>query len=337
MIPLPQISILLPVHNAENSLERAVESILQQDYRDWELILIENASTDSSAKICRTFQSSDSRIHHLSYKEKGVAFALNMGLAHARGRYIARMDADDYSFPERLRLQASFLDEHPEIGLVSGQVIYQTNMDRSEGYAAYVDQLNSWNTVDEIRRYRFVESPLAHPSVLFRKELIDRHGLYSQEPIPEDYELWLRWLEAGVNMAKIPQSVLIWQDSPKRLSRTGVHCQPEAFDQVRYAYLAQWLKPRLHALPPIYVWGSGKMAKRKLQVLQNLVPFEVAGFIDLSEKKGNPVPQIHFENVPGPGNQFIISLVSNRGKYKEIEAFLEGRGYRNEKDFILAG
>lgn len=333
----PKISVLLPVHNAEKSLARAVESILQQDFTDWELILIENASTDSSAKICRTFQSSDSRIHHLSYKEKGVAFALNMGLAYARGQYIARMDADDYSFPERLRLQASFLDEHPEIGLVSGQVVYQTDMERSEGYAAYVDQLNSWNTADEIRRYRFVESPLAHPSVLFRKELINQYGLYSQEPIPEDYELWLRWLEAGVNMAKIPQSVLIWQDSPKRLSRTGKHCEPEAFDHVRYAYLAKWLKPRLDALPPIYVWGSGKMAKRKLQVLQNLIAFEVAGFIDLSEKKGNIVPQIHFENVPEQGNIFIISLVSNRGKYKEIEAFLEGRGYRNEKDFILAG
>lgn len=331
------VSVLLPFHNAQKTLVAAVDSVaLQEVSFAFEIVLVNNASTDESTEIADALSKKYNNIRILNEPRKGIAFALNTGLKNIHAKYVARMDADDISLPGRLRKQHDFLEQNPEFGLVSGLIRFGESEDHATGFKQYVKQLNAWQTEDDLYRYRFVESPFAHPSVMFRYALITKFGLYTEQPEPEDYELWLRWMQQNVPMKKLDDEVLQWHDSPERLSRSHENYSSEAFDRVRYRYLAEWLKPRLSALPPIYAWGGGKLATRKLKLLESLAGFKTAGIIDLKEKPGSALPHIHFSNIPAPGQIFIISMVSNRGRYREIEDFLTRKGYVPEKDFVLA-
>lgn len=335
-MPVPEISVLLPFRNAADSLKPAVESIQRQNSVKWELILVDNNSTDAGSLPARQLASDDHRIRICKEPRAGIAHALNTGLTHCRGKYIARMDADDIMLPGRLQAQSDFLDKNPSIGLVAGLVEFR-GPQPAAGYSAYVDQINSWISEEQLRMHRFVESPFAHPSVMFRKELPGKYGNYTQEELPEDYELWLRWMNAGVRMAKLEMFVLQWNDRPDRLSRIHPSYSAEAFDLVRYRYLSDWLKQQASSLPPVYVWGAGKLARRKMKLLEELSGVSPAGLIDIKPALSATLPYLFYKDIPGPGEIFIISMVSNRGKYAEIRDFLGERGYHPEKDFILAG
>jgi hypothetical protein len=171
---------------------------------------------------------------------------------------------------------------------------------------------------------------------MFRKTLIDTFGDYTEEDVPEDYELWLRWLNRGVSMRKLDEPVLIWNDSKHRLSRIHNQYSQEAFDKIRYHYLAEWLKKNLNNSLEIYVWGGGKKANQKIKTLLGNITLDIKGIIDVKPTH-SIANRIHYTEIPPPGNIFIISMVSNRGKYAEIESFLNSKGYQIEKDFILAG
>jgi glycosyltransferase involved in cell wall biosynthesis len=331
------VSVILPVCNAEKTLLTAVNSIFNQTHSDWELILVENGSDDATRSICMELAHKNKRVKCIALSEKGIAKALNEGVRHASYPFIARMDADDFSYPDRLENQIRFLTQNPEYGLISGLVEISTDGLKNEGYREYVRMINSWISDDEMERYRFMESPFAHPSVMFRKSLFDTYGGYSTDPIPEDYELWLRLFKNGIKMAKLSQVVIRWNDSPGRLSRTHPNYSKNAFDQVRYDYLANYLKEMVSAGKDIYVWGGGKFAKHKLRHIQNRIPLTIKGIIDVKPKEKLKPGQLHYLEIPEPENTFIISLVSNRGVYLEIEDFLVKRNYKPVLDFICAG
>jgi glycosyltransferase involved in cell wall biosynthesis len=327
----PLVSILLPFKNAEATLADALDSILQQSFQDWELILVENCPTDNSTEIAKAYATKDARIKLVTEPHPGIAWALNSGLKHCQGAFIARMDADDEMLPGRLEAQANYLLQNPAVGLVSGLVEFASAHAESTGYQLYVAQINSWLAREDIYNYRFVESPFAHPSVMFRKSLVENFGGYSTGSLPEDYELWLRWMASGVVMDKIPEVAIRWRDYEKRLSRNHENYAAKAFDKIRFKYMAEHLETQPD-LPPIYIWGAGKLGRKKAKLLQSH-GIQIAGFIDVAHKPGI----LHFTQLPPPGEIFIISVVSNRGRYKEIEEFLLKRGYNREKDFILGG
>lgn len=334
---MTRVSILLPYHNTSaGTLKNAVRSILQQSFNNWELVLVSNANTvnDAAGAFTRELIRENDQVKLIHEPQKGIAYALNAGLQHCTGSYIARMDADDAMEPERLRLQCEYLDANPGVGLVAGKVTFSSELGDSKGYEAYVQQVNSWMTEEDIYFHRFVESPLAHPSVMFRRELVELYGNYSTAPVPEDYELWLRWMHNGIRMAKINMPVLHWKDHASRLSRTHANYSAAAFDQVRYDYLARLLAPRLPLLPPVYIWG-GKLARKKVKLLE-AKGIKISGYIDV-KRPGAYDDFIHYMDIPVPGEMFIISMISNRGKYAEARDFLLERGYELEKDFVLAG
>lgn len=330
------ISVILPVYNAEQSIKQAVDSILSQTNCAFELLIVDNASTDATSDIIHELAASDNRIKLFFEKQQGISYALNKGLREAQGKYIARMDADDISLPHRLEKQYTFLEANPEIGLISGLIKFSSSVNETNGYEAYVEQLNSWKTENDILRYRFVESPFAHPSVMYRKSLIDDFGYYSTDKIPEDYELWLRWMEHGISMHKLDDFVLQWNDSPNRLTRIHENCTPAAIDQVRYRYLANWMQANNILSKPIYIWGGGKLSVDKTKLLESFINISIAGIIDIKTNPDSPIPHIHFSELPSVGEIFIISMVSNRGRYLEIEQYLESKDYKQGVDFILA-
>lgn len=185
----PRISVILPVCNAAATLARAIASIQSQSLTDWELIAIDDGSTDPTAAILAEAAAADLRIRPFHTPHRGLIEALNRGITESRAPFLARMDADDECHPDRLSIQARHLDTRPEVGLVASRVRFGGNRQAAPGYARYVDWNNRILSAREIRMNRFVESPVAHPSVLFRRELPDRFGGYRETGWPEDYEL----------------------------------------------------------------------------------------------------------------------------------------------------
>lgn len=331
--------MILPVKDGEKRLIAALDSILDQTDPDFELIVVDDGSTDGSSDILADHQAQDRRIRvHTHRRSRGIVSALNAGLARASGDLIARMDADDVSHPDRLRLQREYLTGNSGIGLVGTRVVFGGDREAHAGYAAYVDWTNSLLTAEDISINRFVESPFAHPSVMFRKALVDRYGAYLEGQFPEDYEMWLRWLAAGVRMAKIPQFLLTWNDPLDRLSRTDNRYSFRAFYRCKAEYLAQWLARKNPFHPGILIWGAGRETRKRAEFLTEH-GVEITAYVDIDPRKiGNIVhgrPVLPEEEIPKPGTCFIVSYVASRGARDDIRGRLRRAGHSEGKDFIM--
>lgn len=341
---MPRVSIILPAYNAAATLSRAIESLQAQTFADWELIAVDDGSSDNSLEVLRAFARTEPRLHVIACPHGGIVAALNAGIAASRGEIIARMDADDEAMPERLTEQLALLARDPELGLVASLVEFGGDRQRNAGYALHVDWLNSLVSAEDITLNRFVESPFAHPSVMFRRELIHTHGGYRAGDFPEDYELWLRWLDAGVRMAKVPRLLLRWNDPPLRLSRTDARYSPERFFTVKAGYLARHLErlsagtngSRRHRT--VYVWGAGRPTRKRAEALV-AHGVSIAGYIDIDPKKiGRAVGGrrvIGPDELPAPGEICVLGYVSTRGARELIRAALRQRGYREGNDFVM--
>ena len=191
---MPLVSILLPVRNGAAQLTAALDSLARQTFTDTELVLVNDASTDATGDILARHPYACRQKVITLVRPTGLVAALNAGLEQARGSLIARMDADDVCHPERIQRQVESLTAQADLGVVATRVAFGGDRQLAAGYARYVDWTNTLLTHDDIALARFRESPLAHPSVMFRRVLLDRHGGYRDGAFPEDYELWLRWL-----------------------------------------------------------------------------------------------------------------------------------------------
>lgn len=341
---MQSVSVIMPFRNARGTVRAAVESLEADalhtaDPGGVEVIAVDDALTDGSAELLDTMSSTSPWLRVLHIPRGGIVAALNAGLAAACYAFIARMDADDISLPGRLVHQMEYLAAQPEIGLVSGQGEFGGDRKTARGYALHVDWLNALRSPDEIMLERFVESPFAHPSVMFRRELVQKHGGYREGNFPEDYELWLRWLDAGVRMGRIDAPVLRWNDPPRRLSRSDPRYSVDAFYAVKTQHLARWLERENPHWPRVTVWGSGRTTRKRVRFLQRR-GVTVEAWVDIDPRKiGNSIdgaPVIAREAVPPPGFSFNISFVGSRGAREEITAWFASRGYRKGVDYIHA-
>lgn len=185
----PQISVVLPVHNGASFIAASIQSLLDQSFRDFELIIMDDGSDDATEQIIRSF--TDNRIVYIkSETKKGIVYQLNTGIGLARGRYIARMDADDISHPDRFRQQFTFMEKNPDVGICGAcvEIISEGRERVNHGKIARMPQDDS-----EIKLLLFQKSPFFHPTVFFRKSLLD-NGNLKYDPLfeyAEDYKLWV--------------------------------------------------------------------------------------------------------------------------------------------------
>jgi glycosyltransferase involved in cell wall biosynthesis len=339
MNPPPPVSVVLPVRNGAATLPAVLNDLRAQTLRRWELVAVDDGSTDGTVELLRNAARGDDRILLHAQPSRGIVAALQHGCAVARGKFIARMDADDAMTPDRLARQAEFLEAHPAIGLVSCRVAFGGDARAQAGYAAHVAWLNTLRTPERIALRRFIEAPVAHPSVMFRRELLVRHGGYADGDFPEDYELWLRWLDAGVRFAKVDAELVRWNDPPHRLSRTDPRYRPEAFYRLKCEYLARWLGKHVASERAVWLWGAGRVTRQRFCALEE-AGVRLAGFVDVDRKKwgrqrdGRPV--VGPDNLPPRGVAFILAGVGTRGARELIAAELERRGWIEGTDFLLA-
>lgn len=338
----PTVSILFPVHNAVDTLEAAVQSILDQTYPHWRLLWIDDGSTDGSRELGHHLSQLDPRIHFVSRDHQGIVAALQQVISHhetlmqqvifgSAEPYLARMDADDVCYPDRFAEQVHFLETHLSCDLVSCQVEYGGDRGQQAGYAAHVDWVNGLITPEDHILNRFVDSPVPHPSVMFRSGALAKFGSYRDGDFPEDYELWLRWLDAGAEFHKLPRKLMIWNDPPTRLSRVDSRYAQEAFYELKCRYLARVLPKNR----PIWLWGAGRVTRRRFRLLETL-GFPFAGFIDVDPGKIGQIIDGRRVHSPEtlPENGFFVLGVSNPGARKKIEYRLQTDGLRSGRDYL---
>lgn len=323
------VSVILPFHNAP-TLQKAAESILDQSYQNFELLLIDNASTDGSQAVSLELSHRHDKVQLIDEPKKGVVHAANSGILHSQGAYIMRMDADDYSFPQRMELQVKALQEYPDVGVVSGGVIYKGDHS-NVGFIEYVDWLNTIHTSSDIALNQFIELPMANPSMMFRREIFEKYGLFKDGEFPEDYEYFLRLQSNNVKMIKVENQVLRWIDSDNRLTRTDPRYSTDAFFKIKSHYLAEWLKKNNPFHPEIFVWGAGRLSRRRSDYLKNY-GIEIKKYIDVKPRENS----IHFEEIESPNEAFIVSYVGNRGARSQIRSFLNDRQFIEGVHYILA-
>lgn len=330
----PKISVILPFYNAEKTLDRAIASIYQQEFGDFECILVDNNSTDGSRKIATDWERRDVRFKVTKEKKQGVMFASNRGCELARGKYLARMDADDRAYPERLKLQADFLNDNPEFGAVAGLVEHVGDPDTTKGFRRFVEWSNSLCSYIEIYNRRFIEAPIVNPSAMWRRETMEQHGLYLSGDFPEDYEMWLRWLDRGVKISKIPKIVLDWHDSEKRLTRTDAIYSDRSFYEIKSKYLAKWLSEHNPFHPFVSIWGASRISRRRARMLEKH-GIRINRYIDTKHSRQLENEVIYFENLPQAGECFVLTYIRQMDNRERIQEFLENRGYEEGVNYLL--
>lgn len=202
----PLVSILLPCYNAEKYLAYALESILNQDYNNLQVICINDGSTDRTASILKEYSEADTRIEILNAAQnRGLIESLNAGIELVKGEYFARMDADDYCPPDRIALQVEFMEQHPTFELVSGGYHYFMENNEPLEYVPPVATLSA-----ALQFISLFSTPLTHAAVLGRSRLLKQDYYYDHQfPHSEDYELFSRLALKGLPMANLQRS-LYW-------------------------------------------------------------------------------------------------------------------------------
>jgi len=186
----PIASVVMSVFNGETFLAEAIESILNQTFRNFEFVIIDDGSTDKTAEIISNYAKADGRIRVFSQGNRGRAESLNRGIDLSRGLYIVRMDADDVAMPSRVEEQIGFLDKHPTIGLLGGAC--QAIDARGQGFETILCPLED----SEIRMQMRLHNPMCHPAVVMRKNLALESGGYRKAlQDADDFDLWLRVAE----------------------------------------------------------------------------------------------------------------------------------------------
>jgi len=229
-----RITVVLPVFNGERYLGQAIDSVLQQTFPDFEFLIIDDGSEDSSVEIIRRY--SDPRIRLLRHEgNRGLVATLNEGLSQARGDYIARMDADDVCRPNRLFLQVQWLDDHPDHAVV-GSFVQRIDADGALLPDWIVDRKTA--TPEEIRRTLIKHNCLAHPTTMLRRSALNGLAYDPRARHAEDYELWLQVVSRDQKMAKIPVALLLYR----------IHSDSVTLKKARYLGRTQWIQLRAKLL-----------------------------------------------------------------------------------------
>ncbi|MDH2917875.1 MAG: glycosyltransferase [Sideroxydans sp.] len=212
---LPCVTVILPIYNGQSYLESAINSVLQQSYSDFELVIINDGSVDDSVSIVESF--SDSRIRFYQQQNQGLAATLNKAIGLARGKYIARQDQDDVYFPNRLQKQVDFLEQNVDVAMVGAAAEIWVGNERT-------DRLLKHPTDDASIRFGLLfDNYFVHSSVMLRRSVLEGVGGYSEDKArqpPEDYELWSRLMRMH-KLANLPEVLMAYREVPSSMSRAG--------------------------------------------------------------------------------------------------------------------
>ncbi len=327
----PLVSVVMPVRNGGVYLDTAVQSILGQSHDQLELILVDDHSSDGAIKA---LDRSDQRLHVHASHGHGVVNAFNTGFALCKGDYIARMDGDDISLPQRLARQLDYLAQNPSVDIAGCCVEIFSETGIQGGFKRYEIWLNSVRTPLEIHQQIFVESPMPNPGTMFRRDALESLGGYREMQWAEDYDLYLRADAAGMQMGKPEQVLLRWREHDERLTHSVEVYSREQFQRAK----AHFLVHQRLTDPAVIIWGAGPTGR----LTHDLIVAEggvVDGFIEVhprrigGKKRGLPVWPV--DKIREPGLTMVLVAVGSAGARKEISAFMLENDKHAGQDYLF--
>lgn len=251
---IPAISVILPVYNAEKYVAIAVESVLTQTFSNFELLLIDDGSTDGSLPILQRYAARDDRITLITRENRGLVASLNEGITLARGKWLARMDADDISLPHRFERQIAWLN--------------QTHADICGSWAqAFGTRSTMWRyplSHEACEVQLLFDVPVAHPAVMAHKNVFRSLGYDSRFAQVEDYDIWQRAWAAGFTFANIDEALLRYRTHAGQVSVTQAQAQREAAQSIRLrhwqALLGNHHRPAIEQILKIFDGNGGDLS-----------------------------------------------------------------------------
>ena len=163
---------------------------------------------------------------------------------------------------------------------------------------------------------------------------MEQHGMYRSGDFPEDYEMWLRWLDEGVKIAKVPEVILDWFDSDGRLTRTDPIYSDRAFYEIKSKYLAKWLTEHNLFHPEVAVWGASRISRRRARMLEQH-GVRISTYIDTKKSRQIEKEVIYHEDLPRSGTFFVLTYIRQMNNREKIQAFLEDRGYKEGVTYLV--
>jgi GT2 family glycosyltransferase len=327
----PPVSVLLPVRDGAPHLDECIASLAAQTEGDFEVIAVDDGSRDRTSELLADWATRDRRVRVHTQRPLGLVAALERARAHARGRWLARMDADDVALPNRLAAQRALMEADPTLSACGGGVRYVPRDAVRGGALRYERWLNALTTPEAIARDLFVECPLAHPTFFMRADAVAAVGGYRDRGWPEDYDLLLRLWRAGGRMTSVPEVVLHWREGAGRLSRVHPAYGADAFRRCKAHHLAASLLAGRDAV----VWGAGPTGKAFARALAR-EGVRTRAFVDLDPRKIGQViqdaPVLAPADLKREPGVFCVAAVGQPGAREEIRATLRAGGWREGAD-----
>jgi glycosyltransferase involved in cell wall biosynthesis len=332
--PPPRVSVMLPVRDAEATLPACLDSLSGQTLRDHEVVAVDDGSRDGTPALLQRAARRDARLRTVTLPRSGLVAALNAALAHCRAPLVARMDADDVAHPERLARQARRLEDDARTHVLGCRVRLFGGAPGNAGMCSYVAWLNALVDHDAIVRDLYVESPLAHPSVMMRTADLRALCGYRSFDGPEDYDLWLRAHARGMRFAKDADVLLEWRDGPDRLTRRDPRYAPDRFRDLKLDALAAG---PLRAGRPVVVWGAGPIGKgwARALVARGL---RLAAFVEVNPRQVGRVlhgaPVVPVAAAPRFTGALHLAAVGQPGARERIRAAAAALGLAEGRDLV---
>ncbi len=330
----PPVSVVLPVRDGAAYLAETLRSLGAQTYADFEVVVVDDGSTDDTAAIVRTCAREDERIRLAAGPAAGVAHAANEAARLACGDLLVRIDGDDLARPERIASLLALADEHPEAGVLASRVRFFPREGLGAGMRHYEAWLNGLLTHADIHASRFVEYPLPNPTVAIRRHVFEQLGGYRQGPFPEDYDFFLRAAAAGVVFAKHPAVLIDQREGDHRTTKRDPRYGLDRFHALKVEYLAPILRGMGRA---IAIVGAGPDGKRWAKSLR-AADLSPRWFVDVhpgrigSEIQGARV--IAYEDLAEAEGAYVLAAVGRKGAREQVRASLEAAGLLEERDYL---
>ena len=318
---MPSVSVLVPVYNAASWLAASLASLWRQTDPDFEVIAVDDGSTDGSGPMLEAMAVREPRLRVLRTPHRGLPAALNDGLACAAAPLIARHDADDLSHRRRFEWQRAQLAREPDLAVAGGRVRLFPAAATGIGMRRWVRWHNSLLTHEDIASEVLIDSPLAHGTAMIRREWLERAGGWHERGWPEDLDLWVRLLRAGARFGKCPEVLYGWRQHRGSATRRDPRYRRQRFVELKLESIRRdFLRDRGR----VAVAGVGESLARALHAVASLGP-DV-----LRVEAGRPTAAA-LERLERPAILVFMSPVARR-RWRDA---LVARGWREREDFLF--
>lgn len=328
----PLVSIIMPFKNAVDFIGDCLNSITNQSYANWELIAVNDNSTDAGRTVVQQYAANDDRIRLFENPHSGIISALQFGLNKCHGTFVSRMDADDLMPPNRLLKMVQALACASQKTVVTGLVQYFSAEAVSSGYKKYEHWLNLVQLTQSHRENIYRECVVASPNWIMRREESLAMGGFANLNYPEDYHLAFKWYQHNFHFKVIPEITLLWREHPKRTSRNSEHYQQEAFFKMK---IEQFVQNELNGTP-LVLWGTGRKGKLSAAYLKALkIDFHWMAVKPQQYPKGIYGHKVEsFKKILElPQKKILLAVYPPERERARLRSFLENENLQEGLDF----